>query len=181
MKEIEWMAVSNNDATFDGQFFYGVSTTLIFCRPSCHSKVPQRKHVSIFSTQSSAIKAGYRPCKRCCPEDLIFIHPISQLVIQTTAIIDSQFAKPLTLKGMAEQVFVSSTHLQKVFTKEMKVSPSRYLMKSRMSKAKQLLQHSDLLVIEIAQSVGYQNASHFSTAFLRYTGNSPTQYRTKVQ
>ncbi|WP_017380315.1 bifunctional transcriptional activator/DNA repair enzyme AdaA [Paenisporosarcina sp. TG-14] len=181
MKEIEWIAVSNNDDAFDGQFYYGVSTTLIFCRPSCHSKMPLRKHVSIFYTLRSAKDASYRPCKRCRPEDLIYTHPSTKLVNQTLSIIESQLTSPLTLKDMAEQLFVSSTYLQKVFMKETKVSPSRYLTNVRMSKAKHLLQHTDLLVINIAQSVGYQNAAHFSTAFQRYTGNSPTQYRTKVQ
>lgn len=181
MKEIEWIAVSNNDETYDGQFFYGVSTTLVFCRPSCHSKKPLRKHVSIFPSLAEAVDAGFRPCKRCRPEDMVYIHPRSQLVNQTIKIIEVHFAEPLQLNLLAEHLFVSPTYLQKVFTKEMKVSPTGYLVTTRMSKAKHLLQTTDLLIINIAQSVGYRNAAHFSTTFHQHIGLSPTQYRTKVQ
>lgn len=181
MKEFEWIAIRNNDNRFDGQFFYGVSTTLIFCRPSCPSKLPLRQHVSIFLSQGAALEAGYRPCKRCCPDDVAFVQPRSQIVNQTIEIIETQLAEPLTLKKLAEQLFVSPTYLQKVFSKEMNVSPTRYLMKARMDLAKQQLLTTDLQVSDIAQSVGYLNAAHFSTAFHKYTNQSPTHYRTEVQ
>ncbi|MGB3259705.1 bifunctional transcriptional activator/DNA repair enzyme AdaA [Paenisporosarcina sp.] len=181
MNEIEWLALSKNDRRFDGQFFYGVSTTLIFCRPSCPSKVPLRQHVSIFLSQRAAIDAGYRPCKRCRPEDLSFVQSRSQIVNQAIGIIETHLAENLTLKKLAEQLFVSPTYLQKVFTKEMKLSPARFLLKARMDQAKHLLRTTDLLVCDIAQTVGYVNSAHFSTVFHRQTGESPTHYRTKVQ
>ncbi|MCZ8538145.1 helix-turn-helix domain-containing protein [Paenisporosarcina quisquiliarum] len=181
MKEVEWLALSKNDRRFDGQFFYGVSTTLIFCRPSCPSKVPLRQHVSIFLSQRAAIDAGYRPCKRCRPEVLSFVHSRSQIVNEAIEIIKTKLDEPLTLKKLAERLFVSPTYLQKVFTKEMKISPARFILESRMDQAKHLLRTTDLLICDIAQTVGYVNAAHFSTVFHRHTGESPTYYRTKVQ
>ena len=95
MNEVEWLALSKNDCRFDGQFFYGVSTTLIFCRPSCPSKVPLRQHVSIFLSQCAAIDAGYRPCKRCRPDDLSFVQSRSQIVNQAIGIIKTHLAETL--------------------------------------------------------------------------------------
>lgn len=181
MNEVEWEALSKCDRRFDGQFFYGVSTTLIFCRPSCPSKVPLRQHVSIFISLHAAIDAGYRPCKRCRPEDLSFVQARSQIVNEAIEIIKTNLEEPLTLNKMAAQLFVSPTYLQKVFTKEMKISPARFILKARMDQAKHLLRTTDLLVSDIAQSVGYVNAAHFSTVFHRQMGESPTHYRTKVQ
>jgi AraC family transcriptional regulator of adaptative response / methylphosphotriester-DNA alkyltransferase methyltransferase len=63
MRDSEWEAIHTNDFKYDGIFYYGVSTTLIFCRPSCHSKMPLRKHVSVFQTIDMAQQTGYRPCK----------------------------------------------------------------------------------------------------------------------
>src|SRR5438067_13203752 len=59
-----WQA---RDASFDGLFFLGVKTTGIFCRPSCPSQ-PRREHIEFFHSAGEAVRAGYRPCKRCRPE-----------------------------------------------------------------------------------------------------------------
>src|SRR6187549_3762217 len=55
------------DADYDGVFFFGVKTTGIFCRPSCPSR-PKREHLEFFRASGEAVRAGYRPCKRCAPE-----------------------------------------------------------------------------------------------------------------
>lgn len=60
-------AWQRRDASYDGVFFFGVKTTGIFCRPSCPSR-PRREHLEFFRTGGEAIRAGYRPCKRCQPE-----------------------------------------------------------------------------------------------------------------
>src|ERR1051325_4685760 len=60
-------AWQKRDASYDGVFFLGVKTTGIFCRPSCPSQ-PKRQHVEFFNSAGHAVRAGYRPCKRCQPE-----------------------------------------------------------------------------------------------------------------
>ncbi len=71
-EEEKWKAALSCDADYDGQFFYGVKTTGIFCRPSCKSKSPKREHVVFFDTAEQARKYGLRPCKRCRPDLLEF-------------------------------------------------------------------------------------------------------------
>ncbi len=60
-------AWKRRDASFDGVFCFGVKTTGIFCRPSCPSQ-PQRENMEFFRDAGEAVRAGYRPCKRCQPE-----------------------------------------------------------------------------------------------------------------
>ncbi|MEY2411190.1 MAG: AraC family transcriptional regulator, partial [Verrucomicrobiota bacterium] len=61
-------AWKKRDASYDGIFFFGVKTTGIFCRPSCPSQ-PRPEHLEFFHTGGEAVRAGYRPCKRCRPEN----------------------------------------------------------------------------------------------------------------
>ena len=65
-----WEAIIHCDPAYDGKFYYGVHTTGIFCRPSCKSKKPKRENVSTFKTIDEALSAGFRPCKRCRPEEM---------------------------------------------------------------------------------------------------------------
>ncbi|MBN3813371.1 Ada metal-binding domain-containing protein, partial [Paraburkholderia sp. Ac-20347] len=65
-----WAAVEARDASADGQFFYAVRTTGVFCRPSCASRLPRRENVEFFVDADAARAAGYRECKRCRPGGL---------------------------------------------------------------------------------------------------------------
>src|SRR5207245_2096521 len=64
----QWQQVLERDASADGQFFYAVRSTKIYCKPSCASRRPARKQVSFFATTALAEAAGYRACKRCQPD-----------------------------------------------------------------------------------------------------------------
>jgi AraC family transcriptional regulator of adaptative response/methylated-DNA-[protein]-cysteine methyltransferase len=64
-----WTAVENRDAAADGNFFYGVRTTGVYCRPGCASRRPLRANTVFFETTAAAESAGFRSCKRCRPTD----------------------------------------------------------------------------------------------------------------
>ena len=81
----KWDAVVHCDPTYDGQFFYGVKTTGIFCRPSCKSKTPLRENVEFFDEAAVASARGMRPCKRCRP-DLLDYAPTRELLSKIKAI-----------------------------------------------------------------------------------------------
>src|SRR5215813_6054045 len=63
-----WQAVIKKDGRSDGQFWYAVKTTGVYCRPSCPSRQPKRENVEFFTTTEDAEKSGFRPCKRCDPK-----------------------------------------------------------------------------------------------------------------
>jgi AraC family transcriptional regulator of adaptative response / methylphosphotriester-DNA alkyltransferase methyltransferase len=83
----KWQAVISCDSNYDGIFFYGVKTTGIFCRPSCKSKTPLRGNVIFFDNIANALEIGLRPCKRCCPDKVVF-QPELELVKEAKGIFD---------------------------------------------------------------------------------------------
>jgi AraC family transcriptional regulator, regulatory protein of adaptative response / methylated-DNA-[protein]-cysteine methyltransferase len=66
-----WTAILEHDPSFDGQFFYAVKTTGVYCRPSCPAR-PKPKNVVIYDTCGEAERAGFRACKRCHPKRAVF-------------------------------------------------------------------------------------------------------------
>ncbi len=66
--QARWAAVMARDAGADGDFFYSVKTTGVYCRPSCASRLPRRENVAFHDTREEAERAGFRPCKRCRPD-----------------------------------------------------------------------------------------------------------------
>lgn len=65
-----WEAIIASDTECDGQFFYGVKTTLIYCKPSCPSRNPLQKNIVLFKSSELAEENGFRACKRCKPQYL---------------------------------------------------------------------------------------------------------------
>lgn len=64
-----WQAVERRDGRFDGEFYFGVVTTGVFCRPSCGARLPLRKNVRFYASAAQAERDGLRACKRCRPLD----------------------------------------------------------------------------------------------------------------
>ncbi|WP_442870390.1 Ada metal-binding domain-containing protein [Aneurinibacillus sp. Ricciae_BoGa-3] len=71
MKAEFWQAIVDCDQDYDGEFYYGVLTTGIFCRPSCKSRLPKINNVKLFQSIEDAENEGFRPCKRCRPQLLV--------------------------------------------------------------------------------------------------------------
>src|SRR5215471_17889052 len=94
-----WEAVLSRDKRFDGRFVYAVRSTGIYCRPTCPSRRPGRPQVVFFLAGIEAEKAGFRPCRRCRPQD-----PIStnwRLVQQVCAYIQENHTQPLKLADLS--------------------------------------------------------------------------------
>ncbi|MEN1968744.1 bifunctional transcriptional activator/DNA repair enzyme AdaA [Lentibacillus sp. N15] len=174
-----WQAIIQNDASFDGFFFYGVKTTGIFCRPSCKSRVPNQENVQIFRDVEQALSQHFRPCKRCRPDGLRM--PDEEWVIQITEWIDTHYSETLTLDTIAEMFHGSPYHLHRIFKRIKGISLAGYIQQTRISKAKQSLFFTDQSIKEIAEAVGIPNAAHFTTLFQKKTGLTPTVFRKKVQ
>src|SRR5699024_9504338 len=104
-KEILWEAAISCDARYDGIFFYAVKTTGIFCRPSCKSRIPNKKNVSFFMNVAEAQDAGYRPCKRCRPDlESKTYDPIQPVLDDTIQIIENHYDEKLLLDELASMV-----------------------------------------------------------------------------
>ncbi|MCS7463799.1 bifunctional transcriptional activator/DNA repair enzyme AdaA [Paenibacillus doosanensis] len=170
-----WEAAVNNDASYDGQFFYAVKTTGIFCRPSCKSRPPKKENIRFFRTADEALSAKFRPCKRCKPTGERL--PDDEWIAAVTEYIDRSFTEALSLDHLAGISHGSPYHLHRTFKKVKGVTPVEYIHQKRVELAKQLLLATDKPIGEIGMDVGISNTPYFITLFKKKTGRTPASYR----
>ncbi len=112
--------------TLDGEFVFAVSSTGIYCRPSCPSRRPRRDRVSFFSSPETAEQAGFRACLRCHPRDPRSTDPRVQMARDVCRIIEENDGEAVTLNALSEQLGVSSFHLQRTFKSVMGITPKDF-------------------------------------------------------
>ena len=182
-----YLALCSRDARFDGQFFTGVTSTGIYCRPVCAVRTPRREHCRFFTLAAQAESAGFRPCLRCRPE----VAPqalawsvqdaSSILVQQALRLIDTPQAwdtpEGLGVARLAQRLGVSDRHLRRIFEAALGVSPLQYLQTRRLLLAKQLLTDTRLPVTQVALSSGFGSVRRFNAAFATHYGLNPSQLR----
>jgi AraC family transcriptional regulator, regulatory protein of adaptative response / methylated-DNA-[protein]-cysteine methyltransferase len=121
----------DRDPRLDGQFVFAVSSTRIYCRPSCPSRRPHRERVSFFTLAEAAERAGYRACKRCQPKRARVLDPQIEMVKRVCSYIRSNQSNSLDLAELANEAGVSVFHLQRTFKNIMGVSPRQYATAER--------------------------------------------------
>src|SRR5208282_1003336 len=126
MKARRWQAVLARDGALDGTFVFGVSSTGIFCRPSCPAKRPRPENVSFFDHALQAEQAGYRDCLRCRPK-AVDGNPRSALVRAMCRYIERHIEDRITLRQLAREFRRSPFHLQRTFKSMLGVSPRAYI------------------------------------------------------
>lgn len=170
-----WQAIIGNNANYDHQFFYGVRTTGIFCRPSCKSRPPKRENVRIFLNMAQALADNFRPCKRCkpCRQRL----PDEEWVDQITRYIDRHFADTITLELLADLFHGSPYHLQRTFKRIKRMTPVEYIQRKRIDAAKKYMLETNRSLSDISLSVGFSSVSYFTTLFKRMTARTPAEFR----
>ncbi len=170
-----WQAVVRRDGSLDGTFVFGVSSTGIFCRPSCPAKRPRRENVSFFDHALQAEQAGYRACLRCRPK-AVDGNPQSALVRSMCRYIEQHLEGQLTLSLLAKEFRRSPFHLQRTFKSLLGVSPKAYMDASRLRQVKQNLQagHS---VTTALYAAGYGSSSRLYERTATQLGMTPEKYR----
>ncbi|MGL4818680.1 MAG: bifunctional transcriptional activator/DNA repair enzyme AdaA [Bacilli bacterium] len=171
----KWHAIITNDEVYNHQFVYAVTTTKIFCKPSCKSRVPKKENVRIFQNEQQAIQNNFRPCKRCKPMNEHL--PETEMVNVLSEYIERHFNTHLTLRKLAEIGRVSPYHMHRTFKKVKGVTPLAYVQHVRMLAAKTYLIETNESVAAIASSVGVTNVPYFIALFKKQTGQTPKQYR----
>ncbi|MBW7459238.1 helix-turn-helix domain-containing protein, partial [Paenibacillus sepulcri] len=105
----------------------------------------------------------------------------SHMINKIKAIISQNYMENITIARLSEEVFLSPNYISLIFKQETGENITEYVMKVRMEAAKELMKSPDLKILEIAEMVGYENATYFSTVFKKYTGMHPQKYRTLIQ
>jgi len=173
--EAQWQAVLAKDSRCDGQFVFAVSSTGIYCRPSCPSRRPHRERVSFFSLPEAAERAGFRACLRCHPREAQFSDPQVEMAREVCRLIDENEGEALTLANLSSKVGVSAFHLQRTFKSVMGISPSQYAEAGRISKFKQGVRDGESITSAIYDA-GFGSSSRLYENAASRLGMTPATY-----
>ena len=99
-----WEAVAAKDSRFDGQFVFAVSSTKIYCRPSCPSRRPRRERVTFFDLPAAAEQAGFRACLRCEPRRTRVIDSRVELVQRVCRFLDASQTETVKLADLEDNM-----------------------------------------------------------------------------
>ena len=173
-------AIRRRDARFDGRFYTAVTTTGIFCRPSCPARTPQATNVRFYSHAATASDAGFRPCRRCRPE-LAPGHPEwnrrADLAGKALALIEQGVVDTDGVSGLAERLAVSERHLRRELREVVGTGPTQLAQSRRLWLARMLLDQTNLSVTDVAFASGYSSIRQFNDAFRRAFDATPSSLR----
>lgn len=176
MSEQLWQAVIARDARFDGQFVFAVSSTKVYCRPSCPSRRPRRDRVSFFNVPDDAEEAGFRACLRCKPRIERAVDPQVALVQRVCRLLDSSDEnESLKLAELASQAGVSQFHLQRTFKRVMGISPRQYMTARKFGSFKQLVREGESVTNAVYDS-GFNSSSRVYEQAAEELGMTPATY-----
>ncbi len=170
-----WQAVLERDSGLDGAFVFGVSSTGVFCRPSCPARRPRRENVQFFQHATAAEQAGYRACLRCRPK-AVDGNPQSALVRAACRYIEQHIEDRITLSGLAKQFRRSPFHLQRTFKTVLGVSPKAYMDACRLRQVKQNLRDGHDVTTSL-YAAGYGSSSRLYERTAAQMGMTPEKYR----
>lgn len=171
--EEAWSYIQTRDHRADGQLFYGVRTTGVFCRPSCPSRRPERGNVEFFSDLINALRAGYRPCKRCNPAGIA--HE-AQTVQTLCAYLNQNHDRPVKLAELARIAHQSPFTVQRLFQRVLGISPSQYQSHKRAEHFRRQLARPQSVTNAIYEA-GYSSSSRAYSG--KQLGMRPQDYRNR--
>ena len=176
-----WQAVLDREHALDGRFFFGVTTTGVFCRPSCAARRPLRKNVRFFRTAAEAQRDGLRPCRRCHPLDRSEddrIERIRALCDYIRQNCDS--GDPLTLDVLSQEAGLSPSRLRRLFREIVGVTPRQFVESCRFETLKEGLRDGDQVTRAIYDA-GFGSSSRVYEKASSRLGMTPRQYRSGGQ
>ena len=170
-----WQAVMAKDARFDGQFVFAVSSTGVYCRPSCPSRRAHRERVKFFELPAAAEQAGFRACLRCQPQRARILDPQIELVQRVCRLLNSNESESLKLPELASQAGVSQFYLQRTFKRVMGISPRQYLAARKIDNFKTLVRKGESVTSSLYES-GFNSSSRLYEHAAEELGMTPATY-----
>jgi AraC family transcriptional regulator of adaptative response/methylated-DNA-[protein]-cysteine methyltransferase len=170
-----WAAVLARDPKADGTFFYSVRTTGVYCRPSCAARTARPENVAFHLTVAEAERAGFRPCKRCKPDQPSLAEQHAARVAELCRLIENAEHVP-SLEELANHVGLSPYHLHRVFKAVTGLTPKAYAAAHRAKRVRTELGRSST-VTEAIYGAGYSSNGRFYEESNEVLGMTPTNYR----
>jgi AraC family transcriptional regulator, regulatory protein of adaptative response / methylated-DNA-[protein]-cysteine methyltransferase len=176
LSDARYEAIRTRDPRAEGRFFYSVLTTGVYCRPTCASRLALRENVAFHETPEQAEQAGFRPCKRCRPQDVSQSQRHARLVAAARARIDASDAV-LRLNALAAELGVSPFHLHRLFKQHLGMTPREYQAARRLRRVDEQLRERPSTVAAAIYDAGYSSSSRFYERESGALGMRPAELR----
>jgi AraC family transcriptional regulator of adaptative response/methylated-DNA-[protein]-cysteine methyltransferase len=170
-----WARIVARDKTADGAFWYSVSTTGVYCRPSCPSRVANPKNVQFHESLESAKATGFRPCKRCKP-DGVSIEAENAILVANACRIIEESEEEILLEELAASVGRSPSYFHRVFKATTGLTPKGYSAGHRAKKVRKGLASGNT-VTEAIYDAGFNSSGRFYEKATGILGMTPSRYR----
>jgi len=173
--EQRWAAVVGRDAAADSLFYYSVSSTGVYCRPSCPSRLARRENVRFHASCADAERAGFRPCKRCKPGQPLLASQHAARVAGICRLIEAAETLP-SLDVLAQAADMSRFHFHRIFKAVTGMTPKTYAAACRANRVREMLAHS-ATVTEAIYGAGFNSNGRFYAAAAQMLGMTPSSFR----
>ena len=170
-----WDAVVRRDHAAADEFVYGVVTTGVYCRPGCGARRPRRENVRFYANGADATSAGFRPCRRCRPEEPPLAERHARSVAAACRLVETAEELP-NLDALAQAAGMSRYHFHRVFKAVTGLTPRAYAAASRADRAREALRTSET-VTDAVYDAGFSSSGRFYAASQEMLGMAPTAFR----
>lgn len=166
-------AVDRRDRAADGSFVFAVTTTGVYCRPSCPARRPRPENVRFFDHGEAARAAGFRSCKRCLPDQVLLI---DQALARVRELLDAAAGEPVSLARLARATGLSPFHLQREFKRRIGMSPKQYSLALRAERLRKEMK-GPRGVLDAGFEAGFGSASRLYAESTRHLGMTPGRFK----
>jgi AraC family transcriptional regulator of adaptative response/methylated-DNA-[protein]-cysteine methyltransferase len=175
-RDPRWAALLARDSAAEGAFVYSVATTGVYCRPTCPSRRPKPENVAFYATPAQAEKAGFRPCRRCRPNEAPAAERAAAVVAEACRRIEKAETAP-SLDALAAKAGMSPSHFHRLFKSIAGVTPKAYAAAHRAERVRQELSKGESSVTEAIYGSGFNASSRFYEKAKDVLGMTPSAYR----
>ena len=174
-RDPRWTAVLARDPKADGSFWYSVQTTGVYCRPSCAARRARPENVRFHASREAAEQAGFRPCKRCTPDQASLHEQHAAKVAEACRLIEDSEQLP-DLAALAAHAGISPWHFHRVFKAITGLTPKAYANAHRARRVRRELSRSDSVTAAVYDA-GYNSSGRFYAESGEVLGMTPGNYR----
>lgn len=174
-EDLYWQAVQDRDRSYDGTFYYSVATTGVYCHPSCAARRPRRENVAFHASVRDAEAAGFRPCKRCKPDQPSLRDRYARPIEAACRLIETAEEIP-PLAELARAAGFSPFHFHRIFKAIVGVTPKGYAVAHRQKRVRETLKTSTSVTAALYDA-GFNSSGRFYAHSDRMLGMTPSDFR----
>lgn len=171
----KWAALVRRDPGADGAFYYAVRTTGVYCRPTCPARLARRENVRFYASREDAERAGFRPCKRCKPDQRSVVEQHAAMVADACRSIETAAEMP-SLASLARNAGLSRYHFHRVFKAIAGVTPKAYAAAHRARRVREELGRGGT-VTDAIYDAGFNSNGRFYATSAQTLGMKPAAFR----